>query len=145
MATKIPFKIRGQRERIQQSFDLEKISFLRNGKPVNLYNYIQEQTEDTDIYKTLEKYGCLDTLEKSTEMIFGEFNECMDLRDIYEQDQAFKNLWNSLPIQIRETFHNDRLEFMKNGENWLKDQIAKEKAKQEPAPIPTPKEEGETK
>ena len=140
MATKIPFKIRGQRERIQQSFDLKKISFLRNGKPVNLYNYIQEQTIDTDIYKVLEKYGCLDTLEKDTEMIFGEFNECLNLRDIYEQDQAFKNLWNSLPIQVREVFHNDRLEFMKNGENWLKNELSKQQPEQQPEQQPKQEE-----
>ena len=130
MATKIPFKVRGQREKIAQNYDIEKISFLRNGKPVNLYNYIQEQTEDTDIYKTLEKYGCLDTLELKTEQIFGEFNKCMDLRDVYEQDQEFKNLWNSLPIKVREEFKNDRLLFMKNGENWLKNQLEKERKEQ---------------
>ena len=142
MTTKIPFKIRGQRERVQQSFDLEKITFLRAGKPVNLYNYIQEQTEDTDIYKTLEKYGCLDTLELSNEMIFGDFEKCLDLRDIYEQDLAFKNLWNSLPIKVREQFHNNRLEFMKNGEEWLKSEIAKEKANEQQ---PITNVEGETK
>lgn len=143
MATKIPFKIRGQRERVQQSFDLEKITFLRAGKPVNLYNYIQEQTEDTDIYKTLEKYGCLDTLELSNEMIFGDFEKAMDLRDIYEQDIAFKNLWNSLPLKVREQFHNNRLEFMKNGEEWLKNEIQKEKANEQTQP--TANVEGETK
>lgn len=142
MANKLPFKIRGQREKIAQSFDLKKISFLRNGKPVNLYNYIQEQTEDTDIYKTLEKYGCLETLELKTEQIFGEFNECMTLRDVYEQDQAFKNLWNSLPINIRNEFKNDRLRFMKEGEQWLKDQLAKEQTQQQ---TEQPKPEGETK
>lgn len=142
MATKIPFKVRGQREKIAQNYNLEKISFLRNGKPVNLYNYIQEQTEDTDIYKTLEKYGCLDTLELKTEQIFGEFNQCMDLRDVYEQDQAFKNLWNSLPIKVREEFKNDRLLFMKNGEQWLKNQLEKEKQPEAPKPV---ENQGETK
>lgn len=140
MTTKLPFKVRGQREKITQSFDLKKISFLRAGKPVNLYNYIQENTKDTDIYQVLEKYGCLDTLELSNEMIFGEFEKVMDLRDIYEQDQEFKNLWNSLPLKVRNAFNNNRLNFMKNGENWLKEQIAKEQK-----PIEQPKEQGETK
>ena len=108
-----------------------------------VYNYIQEQTEDTDIYKTLEKYGCLDTLELSNEMIFGDFEKAMDLRDIYEQDIAFKNLWNSLPLKVREQFHNNRLEFMKNGEEWLKNEIQKEKANEQTQP--TANVEGETK
>ena len=35
-------------------------------------------------------------------------------------------LWEQLPIEVRQEFNNNPHEFMKNGEQWLKDKIAKE-------------------
>lgn len=94
---------------------------------------IQEASEDTDIYKTLEKYGSLERMAVNHEGVYAEFNDVMDLRDLHEQQKRAKDLWESLPLEVRNQFHNDRVEFMQNGKNWLEEQIKKAKPETKPA------------
>ena len=54
------------------------------------------------------------------ESVYMEFTELLNMRDIHEKEKAADNLWESLPLKIREQFNHDKLEFMQNGEAWLK-------------------------
>lgn len=121
------FAKRGDRRPTQQTFDVKNTFIMKCGQKINQYDAIQEASEDTDIYKTLEKYGSIAKLETDHEGVFAEFKETMNLRNLHEQQIAAKNMWDKLPFDIREKFHNDRTEFLEKGENWLKKEIEKRK------------------
>lgn len=124
MATK--FRKRGDHNRTQQEFDITKQFFIKAGEKINIYDAIQAASEDTDIYKTLEKYGSLKPLELDKKAVYAEFEKTMDQRDLHEQAIKAQNMWDKLPQKVREQFHNDKLEFMENGQKWLENEIAKE-------------------
>lgn len=116
-----------ERQRVQQKFDREKIFITKYGKKINMYDMIQQGRQDTEIYPTLEKYGCMENAmavmndPAHRESVYMEFTEMLNMRDLHERQRAADNLWESLPLKIREQFNHDPLEFMQNGEKWLKD------------------------
>lgn len=128
-----------------QTFDPEKNVINKKGQMINLYDFIQENREDTEIYPTLEKYGCLDKIIVDKPKIYADFQELMGLREIHEQERKAQRLWENLPIDVRKEFANDRLNFMQNGEKWLKEQIKAEKNKTQQATKPTEVKKDEQK
>lgn len=110
----------------EQNFDKEKITITKAGKTYNVYDMIQEAREDTEIYATLEKYGCIDKMTLNAELMYGDFRNFLDLRGMQEQNIAAKNMWNNLPWEIRAKFGNNINEFVDKGEQWLKSQVDKE-------------------
>lgn len=119
-----------------QTFDPEKNVINKKGQMINLYDFIQENREDTEIYPTLEKYGCLDKIVVDKPKIYADFQELMGLRDMHDQERTAQKLWESLPIDIRKEFGNDRLNFMQHGEKWLRGKIEAD-AKRAEAKKPT--------
>lgn len=117
------FRKWGDHNRTQQEFDITKNFFIKAGEKINIYDQIQAATEDTDIYQTLEKYGSIKPLEIDKKAIYAEFNQMYDKRDLHNQQIAAQNLWDKLPYKVREQFHNDKLEFMENGQKWLENEI----------------------
>lgn len=112
------------RVRFQQHFDRKKIFIEQGGKKYNVYDRIQENAEDTDIYKTLEKYGTIEPIKKvDLPAVQSEFTEYMSLMDLHEKKIKADNMWKSLPAGIREEFKNDKYNFLEKGEEWLKKQM----------------------
>ncbi len=108
------FENRKWRKRMSQSFDKEKITLTMAGKTFNLYDKIQEGREDTEIYPTLEKYGCLPNEFKSDAEVMNylaghvqEFDKKYDLRDVSDQKIMAEKLFYNLPLNIRNKFDND--------------------------------------
>lgn len=125
------FKNRKFRERKQQNFDKEKIVFEKQGKKINVYDFIQEGREDTEIYPTLEKYGCIDKMMLNREDIFANYTEIQglkDLRGLKELEIKSKQMFYNLPPEIRQEFDNDINKFTKNGEKYLKEKVNAYKA-----------------
>lgn len=118
------------RERKQQDFDRKNIHWIKNGEKVNVYDFIQEGREDTEIYPTLEKYGSIKRMELDTPTVYQQFEKINDLRDHLEQQKQAENMWNALPLEIRQQFNNDRYEFMNNGMQWLEKRLEQIKAKE---------------
>lgn len=114
------------RERKCQEFDREKIFIKKAGKEINVYDMIQANSVDTDIYKTLEKYGSIESMYKYDKAVFGEFDKLYSLTDILEIKKQADNLWLQLPAGVREQFHNNVDELLKNGQKWLETEKAKE-------------------
>lgn len=125
------FNYRKWRERKSQSFNKDNITLTKAGKTFNVYDAIQENREDTEIYPTLEKYGCINRMMLNTEGVYADFTTFKGLREIKEQQEMANNMFYSLPLETRQKFNNDKNVFMRDGEKWLKNQIAEEKAKQE--------------
>lgn len=103
----------------------------RAGQELNVRDWIDSGREDTELYKTLEKYGCIDRMIVDKEQVFGDLSQIKGLRDSIEQVKEADNLWNSLPLEFRKEFLNDKTEFMRNGMDYLKKKIEAEKKKAE--------------
>ena len=118
-----------KRTRKAQTFDKDNIFIEMKGQKINIYQMIQEAREDTEIYPTLEKYGCIEKLGIDPKKVYSEMKELSDitdLRQIYQAKEKADKMWEKLPIEVREQFNNNAHEFMQNGEKWLKDEIAKQ-------------------
>lgn len=118
-----------RRERKSQNFDKNSITLTKAGKTYNVYDKIQENSEDTEIYQVLEKYGCIDRIMLNKEDVYGDFTAFKGLRDMKDQQIMAENMFYSLPLQTREKFNNDKNLFMKEGEKYIKGLIDAEKAK----------------
>ena len=135
------------RERKAQAFDKSKIMLTKAGKTFNVYDKIQEAREDTEIYPTLEKYGCIDRMMLDTQGVYADFTSFKGLREMKEQQKMADQMFNNLPLETRKIFNNDKNVFMRDGEKWLKEKIKAEEAakKAETPKAETPKTESEVK
>lgn len=124
----VKFKPIIERTRMAQTFDKDTITLTKAGKAFNVYDKIQENREDTEIYPTLEKYGCIDRMMLDTRGVYADFQEFKGLREMKEQQIKADEMFNSLPLDVRIQFQNDKNLFMRNGEKWIKELINKETA-----------------
>lgn len=111
------------RERKQQNFDKEKICIEKYGKKINVYDMIQEAREDTEIYPTLEKYGCIDKMMLNREDVYTDYTELQkmrDLRGIKEYQIKANNMFYNLPLEVRKEFNNDINKFTKEADEYIK-------------------------
>lgn len=120
-------RTKAERAKFQLHFDRKKIFIVRNGKKINQYDEIQANNVDTDIYKVIEKYHgdesqAIEAMKSNIPLMYGEFQN-MDLKDMQLRHQKVLEMWNDLPLSVREQFHNNMNEFAKNGQEWLEGQI----------------------
>lgn len=120
-----------------------KPTFVKYGKEYDIQEYIEAGREDTEIYPTLAKYGCLTPLERTPSEIYGDFREYNDLRSTIEKGRKIKDMWDQMPTDIKNEFNNDMNEFIDKGQEWAKKKVdaeikAKESAEIQPAtPVET--------
>lgn len=120
-----------------QDFDKENITFVKAGKKYNVYDLIQEGREDTEIYPTLEKYGCIDRLRLNTEEVYADVRGLHSLRNSMDKVNKANEIWLNLPVETRAEFNHSKREFVERGEKWLKDKIdAAEAAKKAQIEVP---------
>lgn len=133
------FKYLNWRERKAMTFNKDKIFVERQGKKINVNDWIQEGREDTEIYPTLEKYNCAPSIaaaasvmgKTQAEEMYGEIQTINGLRGAIEQAEAAKQMWERLPLNIRAQFGNNSKEFAAKGEAWLKNKIQQFAAKEQ--------------
>lgn len=119
----VKFKPIIKRTRMAQSFDKNSITLTKAGKTYNVYDKIQENREDTEIYPTLEKYGCIDRMMLDTQGVYADFQEFKGLREMKDQQIKADEMFYSLPLDVRIQFQNDKNLFMRDGEKWIKSKI----------------------
>lgn len=117
------FEFMKRRKRAAQSFDKENITLTKAGKTFNVYDKIQEGREDTEIYPTLEKYGCIDRMMLDHQGIYDDFTKYGELRDIKEQQKLANQMFYDLPLEVRQKFNNDISVFMKDGQKFVKKMV----------------------
>lgn len=107
-----------ERTRAQQYFDTENIHIIKAGKKIIMQEYINANNEDAELIPTLEKYGCIDRIEKQNpaDLKWGEENKNLCLTDALEAMKKAKELWKSLNEKTREFYKNDFETFAKNFE-----------------------------
>ena len=127
------FNYRKRRQRNPQSFDKNAISLTKAGQTFNVYDKIQEGREDTEIYPTLQKYGCIDRMMLNKQDIYQDFTNYknIDLRDLKAQQQLANTMWQKLPLETRQKFNNDKNVFLKDGEKYIKNLIDEDLKKAE--------------
>lgn len=124
----VKFKPIIERTRMAQTFDKDTITLTKAGKKFNVYDKIQENREDTEIYPTLEKYGCIDRMMLNTQGVYADFQEFKGLREMKEQQIKADEMFYNLPLDVRLQFQNDKNLFMRDGEKWIKGLIDKQTA-----------------
>lgn len=124
------FSFMNWRERKQQTFDKENIVLHKKGKTFNVYDWIQENREDTEIEPTLKKYGCIPTEMLNKQGVYDNFTIYGDLRGVQEQMKMAKNMFYSLPLETRQKFNNNIDTFVKEGQAYVKGLIDAEIAEQ---------------
>lgn len=139
----VTFKPIIKRTRMAQSFDKNSITLKKAGKTYNVYDKIQENREDTEIYPTLEKYGCIDRMMLNTQGVYADFQEFKGLREMKDQQIKADEMFYNLPLDVRIKFQNDKNLFMRDGEKWIKEVIGKEKSDAAKAPQNTVTENAE--
>lgn len=111
-----------------QNFDKTKIEITKAGKTYNVYDSIQAQREDTEIYPTLEKYGNLEKMERPANENLKTISEIMTIGDLMIQDRKLQEFFEDLPSKERNKFDNNFYLFKKNGLSYYQ-KLAKEEIK----------------
>lgn len=126
----------GPRIRKQQSFDPEKIFVVKCGQKINMYDSIQEASEDTDIYKTLEKYGSIEPLMRpNLKAIEEDFEDYETLITLHDKMEKAQEMWNKLDAGVKAQFHNNREEFVEKGQEWVQSLIKQSTKKTMEKPV----------
>lgn len=134
---------------VAQTFDRKKITLVKAGKEFNVYDFIQANNIDTNIYEILEKYNCTADITPSQagalinnsnkmNSLFGDFSklqEIGDSRDIINYQNKANEMFLSLPLEIRSKFNNNALKFANEGEKWLREQLEAKQQTQQPVNI----------
>lgn len=131
MELESPFKRLRAIKRFNQDFDKDKITLTKAGVTFNVYDKIQEAREDTEIIPTLEKYGCIPVQSYDSEALYQDFTNATDLRGVLDRKIAAENAFYQLPLDVRKEFDNNIDRFMREGDKYLQDKIAKEKAEKQ--------------
>lgn len=112
-----------------QSFD-KNLKIKKAGVEFNLYDSIQANKEDTDIYETLKKYGSIEPLQRTNQAMYGDFTTFKGLRNLQDQRIELEQLFENLPIEIRREFDHNINNFIQNGEEYFTRKIKEETAKE---------------
>lgn len=118
-----------KRERKSKTFDIER-KITKAGKTYVVYDAIQAARADTEIYPTLEKYGCIDRLGIDNQKVYADITAFGDLRSMHDQQIAAAKMWEELPWDIRKEFNNNIHTFLKEGKGWIEKRIEAETPKQ---------------
>ena len=131
--TKFPYEYMNRMYKPTKGQNFGRPTLKMKGKEFDIYDWIQENRDDTEIIPTLEKYGCLDRMKVDDNVLYGDMTEIMSkgLRGILEHEQETQELWDSLPWEYRQEFQNNKALFIENGEKWLKNRIEKTKESKE--------------
>lgn len=125
-----------KRTKVAQNFDKEKIQIKRGGKKINLYEFIQENGVDCAINDVINKYGTgvgINKIQKTPEEIIADFSDYNDLMTFKNRELKANEMFNSLPVNIKQQFNNSKQEFMDKGLKWAENLVSKAKTKAEQA------------
>lgn len=120
-----PFKKHQETILFAQSFDKDKITVMRKGKEINVYDWAQSTKGQNDFYNNLKAYNgdvnlTIKQISEIGQRIEPELLNIKSIEDIAELTKKSEELWTGLPLQIRAEFNNDKSNFVKNGANWIK-------------------------
>lgn len=104
-----------------QKYGNEKIK--RNGEEIDLRDFLNENSEGTTVYETLENYGSIKHHKRPDISEIAENIQGLDDRSITEKIRELEKNWTMLPREIREQFNNDVKLFIDTGNDWAKNVV----------------------
>lgn len=124
------------RKKITQNFDPDKITVTQAGVTFNCYDKIQEYKDDSEFYTVLEKYHCtpdeaMERLKSNATEIIGEMNFGKSYAEHLIELNKAKEMFDQLPVKIKQKFNNSIKEFAENGHEFIKNLINEQNKKQE--------------
>uniref|UniRef100_A0AAU8AVU1 Internal scaffolding protein n=1 Tax=Dulem virus 150 TaxID=3145627 RepID=A0AAU8AVU1_9VIRU len=124
------FRLPGERVRASQKFNRDAIHIVQKGQKLYLTELMEANREDTEVYPTLEKYGCIEKCCKQSPLEFGEqLNP--DLMTAVEIMRKGEEIWSSLNIKTREFYENSKEKFIQNAhQDFLAEQEKMQKKAQ---------------
>ena len=125
---KTPFNGWNKINRVKQTFS-NGGTIRRNGKEINLQEFINANNEDCTIYQVFEKYCgnkklTAEKLNVLTHEVSQDLSEINGLADALEVMKKAEASWKKLPLEIRNEFGNSVANFQKNGLSWANKKIA---------------------
>lgn len=129
MTSKIFKKLVEEQKTIEpgQTFDLD-YTLTKAGRTYNLYDSIQEAREDTEIEPTLKKYGCIDRMIINVPDVYADLRGMNDLKSTIERQKKGQEIWDNMPLEVKEEFNNNIYNFMDNGMEWAQKKQEKQAA-----------------
>lgn len=108
----------------------------RAGKYVSLKEFTNNNAIDSNIYDVLAKYrGDLKLTQAEMQThataIADNLAEIHNLADAFRVQKQAQEAWQTLPLEIRKEFGNNKTQFMINGSKWANKKINDFKAQQE--------------
>lgn len=102
----------------------------------NCYDKIQEYKDDSEFYTVLEKYHCtpdeaMERLKSNAKEIIGEMNFGKSYAEHLIELNKAKEMFDQLPVKIKQKFNNSIKEFAENGHEFLKNLINEQNKTQE--------------
>lgn len=124
------------RKKITQNFDPDKITVTQAGVTFNCYDKIQEYKDDSEFYTVLEKYHCtpdeaMERLKSNATEIIGEMNFGKSYAEHLIELNKAKEMFDQLPVKIKQKFNNSIKEFAENGHKFLENLINEQNKTQE--------------
>lgn len=115
-----------EHKRNAKNFNLKE-TIKMAGKEIVLYNYIQENREDTEIIPTLEKYGCIDKMQTNYNQVYIDTKMIpKNIFDAKKKRDAVIEIFENMAYKDRAEFNHNVDEFIEKGENWLLSKLNKE-------------------
>lgn len=100
----------------------------KGGKEFNLYEYIQAETEGTNLYEVLEKYGSIKPMELDLPNLYADISEFKDLRNEIDKITKAEEMWLNIPLETRRKYNHSKREFVEKGMDDLKKEYEKQQA-----------------
>lgn len=125
-----PFAGWNKINRVEQTFS-KGGKIRRNGKEINLQDFINENAQDCTIYQVYEKYrgdmkmtqAELNTMHHK---VSDELSAIKDLPSAFEVMKKAEQTWRDLPLDIRKEFGHDVKKFQQTGLDWANGKIKAE-------------------
>ncbi|MDR1452412.1 MAG: hypothetical protein LBJ25_00345 [Candidatus Margulisbacteria bacterium] len=124
-----PYQKRNQRIQGRGAIKIGNPKIKMAGQEIDVREWIQANNVDTDIYETLEKYGVIKTPKLGQEQ-YGEI-ATHDLRSAINLANSTKDLWENLPLDVRQEFNHNIDEFIEKGNKWAQNKMTQMKRETE--------------
>lgn len=136
------------RKKVVQNYEPEKITMVKAGQTINIYDKTQEFLRETEFYSVLEDYNC--TKDEALQRMNNNLQEIkadLDLTsmgtysDHLRAVNQAKEMFDNLPLKVRQKFDNNVEVFLKEGGKYIDGLIEEQNIKNGlNTPIETPVE-----
>lgn len=118
------------RKKASQTFDRTKVFKIDSAGKHNIYDETQEYLRGTEIYSVLEDYNC--TTDEAMQRMYANLPEIQaelnmtagnSYSDQLRRINEAKEMFNNLPLKVRQKFNNNIEDFMMNGHTYINDLI----------------------